>query len=324
MINFYRLITCLLISVLIITLAATAAAGEVKIVIPGQVNVQDHQIILNRIAAFTGIKTEKLNIDLGRAPLPGNQRHISRNLIKLYLKNNGIDLENIKLVMPEMIVIETASRVITPTKISNFARDYIMSKIETASGQITVRVISNLNPVTIPDRNYSIQVGRFAGNKLMGRVSLPVEIRAGGEVLQRIYVGLEIKLVEKVYIATRDISRGEKIKSEDFRPVTMSLNSIENLVLDLEQPVVKEGVCRYPLQKGEVLTYNHLQQPVLISWGNQVQADVIIGNVRVSTVVRALENGKKDDYIMVENTDTGYKFKARVVDANHVRVYRGG
>ena len=56
----------------------------------------------------------------------------------------------------------------------------------------------------------------------------------------------------------------------------------------------------------------------------RVQAEVIIGNMRVSAMVRARQNGKYGDYITVENIGTGQRFKAQVISSYLVRIVNPG
>jgi flagella basal body P-ring formation protein FlgA len=103
----------------------------------------------------------------------------------------------------------------------------------------------------------------------------------------------------------------------------MELSNINGeLINRWDNPLFIDGVVVIPIAKGDLLTTYYLQKPVLISWGDEVQAEVVVGNVRIKTTVKAYQSGKKGDFIMVENKISGYRFKAMVINSNLVRVIR--
>ena len=103
----YRFFFCLVISfALFLTgmLPRLSEAGLISIHGLEKAEINSNDIYLGRIAKIRGddqalIKRLK-RVIIARAPLPGKSRHLKENYIRLRLKQEKIDLSQIRLVAP--------------------------------------------------------------------------------------------------------------------------------------------------------------------------------------------------------------------------------
>lgn len=314
----------LILIIFIIIFFVSANVIAVEIDIPAQVQVRGEQILLGEISQISGENKEIIEniktIELAKSPLPGYSKKLSRELIRLILKNKGYDLKDIELDIPDVFTVSAKSKKIAIENVLKFAREYIKENISYGNQQIEVKINSRLNEIVIPDSDYSfaVEANKEIG---LGNNSLPLIINVNGKEYKRIYLMVEVNLIKNVYIARKDLEQAQQLKREDFRLERREINDERGtLIIEWKQDFFENRVLTNPLQKGEILKEDMLKKPVVINWGDKVQALVKIGSVEIATLVSAREKGKVGDYITVENIKTGHKFKARVVNSQLVEI----
>lgn len=319
----------LLFLVFLLLFDGRAGAKPIRISIPEKTGVNSDWIILGEIATISGANAEELAalqvVRLGKAVFPGYSRDIYREQIELVLKNEGFSLEEIVLDCPARIIVETRSRKIAGPDLVEAAKKHIIAALYYPAEQIIVRTRQEVPEIVLPDRDYQLKFEGLPGGNRLGNLTLQAHIIIDDLVYRRVYLPFEVLVKQEVYLATRPIGVGETIRPEDFIRTEIALGSISgDLITDLENPLVRYGIVRTPIPQDAVLTSRYLRMPDLIKAGDEVQAEVIIGNMRVSAMVRARQNGKYGDYITVENIGTGQRFKAQVISSYLVRIVNPG
>jgi flagella basal body P-ring formation protein FlgA len=224
--------------------------------------------------------------------------------------------------MPAKIMVKTASRKIHGSVLLDYARDYIKTNIPYKLTNLEIEENYYPKEIVIPDSAYSLKV-QLNNNELLGRITLPLDIIVNGHKYKKIYIGLQVNAYKELIVAQKNVIKGEKIIKNDFQRKKMNLNNVNgNPIAQWDNPLLENSVARQPIGQGQVLTERHLKKPLLIGWGDQIQAEVIVGQIRASTMVQARGSGRKGDFIQVENLRTGQKFRARIINTNLVRIIR--
>lgn len=349
------------------------AGDEIMITISAHEETAGPEILLQDIAAIRGASNSQKRslgkISIGDAPRPGYHRTINRQKIVSRLREEGFNSEDYIIEMPALVNVRTRSILLAADHIIAYIENYIKKELPYPQEKIKIKIRFGVENLKIPDRMYTMEVMEKHPDKLLGNISLPVVIKCNEEVWKKIYIGLEVKVIQEVFIAHRSYMYGQKLEREDFKKERKELTRIRgDLILDWDNPLVKNGITSVPLGPGTVLTNHYLkageqkheqeknnnveklkienveeennennsnlktvtvsdstekkekENPYIINWGNEVQAEVIAGKVTVSAVVKARERGKKGEYISVENQKTGYKFRAKVISDRLVRV----
>lgn len=314
---------------LVLLASDRVGANPIRISIPEKVGISSEWITLGEIASITGASGQKLAslqaINLGKAVFPGYSREIYRGQIELVLKNEGFSLDDIVLDCPERIIVETKSRKIDGADLVEAAKKHIIEALDYPAEQIIVRVRQQIPEIILPDRDFQLKFEGLPGGSRIGNITLQAHIIIDDLVYRRVYLPFEVLVKQQVYLARRPIGIGETINPEDFVLTEIAVGNIAgDIITNLDTPLVTFGIVRTPIPQDAVLTSRYLRMPDLIKAGDEVQAEVIIGNVRVSVKVKARQNGKYGDYIIVENTSTGHRFKAQVISSYLVRVINPG
>ena len=297
----------------------------IRISIPEEVSISTPWITLGDIAVIEGISGERLAklqaINLGKAVLPGYSLEIPRQQIELILQGQGLGGKDFKIDIAERVLVKTTSRRLAGEHLINKAKEYLVGLIDYPAERIVIRERFIPPEIILPDRDYDLRFEIPGVTKLRGAVSLQALIIIDERVYQKVFLGFEILVKHQVYIAKKPIKTGEKLAQVDFYQDYRELGDFRgDLIADWRAALVKDGVVKLTIPQGGILTSYYLSLPDLIRAGEQIQAELVFGNVHVKTMVRARQSGKKGQYITVENLKTGHKFKAQVINAHLVRL----
>ncbi|HLV10050.1 MAG TPA: flagellar basal body P-ring formation chaperone FlgA [Halanaerobiales bacterium] len=317
-----HLITVLLVMLPIILIPCRA--DYIKIQIPDWVEVKQSRIILGDIARIEGLGGDMLNklqsLDLGRAVLPGYSRKIYRNEVILLIENLGIERSALNLEMPSYTEVETASQVLSAEKMLAGSEKFIRENFDFSPERIEISPRFIPKEMVLPERDYQLIYQLSSYGEIPGPLSIIVRVMFGEQEYRRIYLNFRVSIIEEAYVALRSIDKGERINQQDFSKEIVKLDKLQgNLIRDFENTLVKHGVANIPIGQGEVLSDYYLILPDLVKSGDDLIAEVVIGNIVVSAAVKARQNGKYGDYITVVNTSTGHRFKAQVINSHLVR-----
>jgi|GEM_PF-1047897 len=300
-------------------------AEEITITVPDRVEISESWITLGDIARIEGLNGDKLkevqSLKLGKALLPGYSREIPREQIILMLENMGFNRSSINLEMPAVVVVKTASRVISSQDIINGARDFLQERLNYSQERVIIKPVFTPPDVVIPDREYQLVYQLSATKELLGNVSIQALVMMDQQEYKRVYLSFQVMVMEEVLVALRTINKGETIRKEDFRKEVKGITGLRgDIITDFNNTLVRYGVVNIPLKQGEVLTTYYLILPDIVRAGDELRAELVSGTIVVSTMVKACQNGKYGEYITVENVKSGHRFKAQVISSHLVRI----
>ena len=140
----------------------SALANTATIRIFKNTTVETEQILLGKIAEITGEDRNLVRkihaIVIGKAPLPGKSRRIDEDYIKLRLKQNDINLSQIKLHIPGKIEVFRASIEITKEEIEKIASDFIIQRIPFKKNRVKIKKIQVSHGLILPKGNITYRV----------------------------------------------------------------------------------------------------------------------------------------------------------------------
>ncbi len=299
-------------------------AEEIIITIPARVEINQSWITLGEIARIEGLEGDKLKevraLILGKALLPGYSREIPREQIILIMENHGFDRSAIKLVMPAAVVVKTASRTLNSQEIIKGASEFIQGRLNYSPELIKIEPVFIPPDIVIPDQDYQLVFQTSITKELLGKVSILVQVVINQQEYKRIFLSFQVEAMGEVYVALRTINKGETIQKKDFKRETRGIAELRGEVItNFNNNLIRHGEVSLPLKQGNILTSYYLIIPDIIRVGDELRAEIIAGSITVATNVKACQNGKYGEYILVENTKTGHRFKAQVINDQLVR-----
>ncbi len=314
--------------ILFLTVYITAnivSAETINIKILREITISSEWITLADIAEFEGISEEDLiklkKIRISRTLLPGYTKSIPRGQIELLMENEGFNLSDFNLDIPGLVDVKTATRWLSEAEIIEEARDYLIDYLGYQRDKLVIEQRFSPPKVALPDKEYRLEFEIAPGSNKSGNISMQTLILVDNVIFKKIYLGFNVKVLREVYIAKRAISVGEKIRQDDFYLDVRGLDNFRgDLILDFNNSIILDGVVNIPINKEGVLTSYHLTIPDIVFPGDQLQAEIIVGNIQVTIMVKARRTGKKGEYITVENINNGHRFQAQIINSHLVRL----
>ena len=316
----------LLTFLVVFSLYSPSAFSSSTITITESEEVNSEWIKLGDIAKFSGFKSdlkkELSSVKLEKAARPGYERNISKQLIQLVLKDKGYDISKFDFDIPDRIQVKTLSQKISNEKLKKFIKEHVKKNIKYDYETLKIEILSTLADITIPASNYNFEIARKKSN-YRGSYSLPVDIIVNDSSYKRIYVNLKTDIYKKVFVANKTLFKDNKISKDDFEYKKANITEVDSsLITQWDNSLVKDGFLTKTISKDNILTAEYLKKPIIIEWGDHIQAEIKIGGINVKTMVEAKERGKKGDFILVENLKTGKQFKAKIINRRLVRLVR--
>ncbi|MFW6244816.1 MAG: flagellar basal body P-ring formation chaperone FlgA [Fibrobacterota bacterium] len=155
-----------------------------------------------------------------------------------------------------------------------------------------------------------------------GNFNLLLEVRQGAGT-NRIPVSCHMQVKAPVLVATRQISRGEQLDSQNCVLKTMDITHFAHVPLR-ELPQAGESEVIRTVSQGNIIHEKLLRAVPVVARGDQVQILFSSSSVRVSVLGRARESGGRGERVWVENQQTGKLIRAEVLKKGLVTVYQEG
>jgi flagella basal body P-ring formation protein FlgA len=191
-------------------------------------------------------------------------------------------------------------------------------------GQLTVRVDRPQLP--LPNRAarpISLSVASLRHDPSTGRYEAHIVAKLeDGETSSIAVSGVAEELVE-VPVLKRSIAPGEIIVADDLEWRSLPEPQLQpDTVLDLQAVVGQEA--QRPLQARRALRGRDLGTPILVRRGEPVGIVYLAGRLEITTAGIALEAGRRNDPVQVQNTASGEVRRGIVEGPRRIRITGGG
>ncbi len=131
-----------------------------------------------------------------------------------------------------------------------------------------------------------------------------------------------VEQFRQVYFIKNDVKKGTVLTEDDLYSKKISISSkTTDLIENIEQ--INNLVLKTNLQKNSQLFLYQFEKPNIIKNGDIVNIIVQKGNLKLSTLGIAKQNGKESSMIIVQNTDTQKQLKVKVIDSKNVVLLMG-
>lgn len=324
--NFYRkyLIPVFFICVSLISWTGKADINSIEIRVLPESVVYDEYYSLGDIAELDGFDIETIQklakLKIGKSPLPGRSLFVSHGKIRRVLNGSKIK-RDFKLNFPSRPVVSRASIKITQQQLEELAYSVIKKEYqEYENVKITVR--SKFRDLYLPKGKVTYETERI-GNRgqLGGYLTWSLSLQLNGEEFKKLYVKAKVEVFDEVVVATKRITRGEKIAKEDLTSITKNISNAK-IGYQSKQKLVVGQQAKRDIFVNETVSNGLVEQPILIKKGTPVKLIYKTKSMVLTNIVKALKPGKKGEIIPVrpltgQSTKTIY---AVVVDSNSVEV----
>lgn len=161
-----------------------------------------------------------------------------------------------------------------------------------------------------------ILISRLPDRRGEGQILVDASDRFGRR--RSVYVGFRVISERRIYLAKRDMKKGEIIKPEDLYEKKVSvvdLTDLPNGIEELENRRLKKDV-----KMNTVITRDLLDDPYLVKRGDDVILILETEKLQILGKGISLDRGKLGDTIKVKNVSSGKEVSGYVSGEKEVRV----
>ncbi|MFO7819850.1 MAG: flagellar basal body P-ring formation chaperone FlgA [Halanaerobacter sp.] len=317
-----RLVVIVSILFLFLSTSVVVKAQENLIRIPSQVEVETLNLRLDEVAEIKGSSKfieQVKDLSLGQTPAPDYQREIYRDDLVYTLRQEDINLNQIKLQVPYQFNVRADYTPFGVEKLINYGREYIKNELDYESEKIKVEALNAPEELLVPQGEISFEVAKNRNRRLLGVNMLPLKVLVNGELYRKLYLKFETKLEAVVLMPKERLKQGDSLTADLFsREKKLLTKDPGDYVSSTEE--LKDKVLTRSLSSNQILKRDMLSTPELVERWQEVKIIAEVGGVVVTTQGKALENGRRGDIISVKNTNSDQKIEAKVVASDQVKV----
>ena len=313
---------CVLVCILIMATMA-AAANPLQISLVPKATVDEENILLGRIAEITGGEAGQAEtagqIDLGRAPLPGQSVILRRNQVEARLKQNGIDPTQCRIVDAGPVKIIRNYAGVSDTQIQAAVQAFIQAHAPWQPDQMKIRPIEYNQTHKLPPGKVSLQVTAPKHTDWLGAVPFQVQLLVDGQAVKRTTVSAYIEVWQEVVLAAKPLGRNQPITREDLQVENMNMARVPtNAILSVDQVLGRRA--NRAIAINSILRVDQVDLPPVVRKGDVVQVLAESAQLKITTQAVAQENGGLGERIQVMNVASKKNVHARIIDRQTVRV----
>ena len=304
---------------------SSAFAEGITIIMAPEARVEGAFITLGQLAEVIGDDAPWVNslrqLKLGSTPAPGSSMVLTKEILNMRLAATGSNFSGIVWQMPEAVTVTTRSQSISGQVLLDEATVAIEKRAGRSinSGEISIASFGRVQDMVIPRGDIVLTSTLPNGIHYNIPTTIMIAVSVNGQVISKINLRLDVKLYQKVAVATNQIIAGEILTVDKLRYERMDTGHLGlGYFTDINK--VQGLMARHSLSPGMVVTESMLNKPILIKRGNIVNIVARIGSMEVTTAGQALQDGNQGQLIRVQNTNSKKIISAKVLDESTVQV----
>lgn len=291
---------------------------------PAGVEVNNDPMTLGDLAE---IESEDPELDIrlktviiGKAPSAGNTRNISLDYIHLRLKQNHIDLSQLRLSGPPVIEVHRGSIHIPPDQIEMFVKDYLASRPFFSEDHIRISGIDvPQKGVSLPKGDMDVDITPLNPGQSSDIQAVYIHFRVNGSPIKRVLATVRMEVIREVVVTRNPIARNHTISNEDITVLRMNISGLPHDVAMGVDDVVGKMAKRY-IGANKVLRSEWIDSPTIVDKGDRVLMVAQMGTLRITAMGEVKKSGRAGERIPVVNLDSKKLRYGKVVDEKTVWV----
>lgn len=307
--------------------SATESLTEIRIL--QNVTVKQQDVSLADICDMTTIPPEWESIlsglNIGDAPAAASEKFIDPGQLRSYLvrllESRGINADDVKLDIPDKIIIRRDAAQISQEQIENIFKKFIADNSPWNPQDVEIRRIRASGLPVIPTGHMTYEVTPATRERYMGNVTLNVDFFVNGEKVRTLGVMGRVDVYGNVYQAVRPLRQNEIITAAD---------------LELHRINITEGPDKYAMRPDQVenrrvlhgigvhqsLELKNLDKPLVLKRGAPVTIIYDQPGIQVTAKGQVNADAGIGDTLAVTNISSKKTIFCKVLDSQTVRATR--
>lgn len=267
---------------------------------------------------FSGLSKKTAAVDILIAPDPGKSMMLDQDWLTSIARKYGIDYTPVSRIAH--VKVTSSCEVVSKDEIDAALKGALEEQLKT--GDFTISIDNpDIQFYAPKDEIVDIVVSRTNVNTNHTRFHATVTVHAKNKDYNtKQKITGKIHHMVLVPMLNKDIPKGRMIMPEDIEWSHIAKQVANNAVLTEESMLVGSYPKRQDLKAYQPIKKQDVEVPQLVA---RNQAVLILASSPLMSVTakgKALENGKKDDYVKVMNIDSKKILYATVIGPQKVRV----
>jgi len=297
-------------------------AEGITVVVSPDARVEGSFITLGQLAEISGDDTLRVKslsqLKLGSAPLPGSSIVLTRELFNIRLANAGSDFSGITWQIPDSVTVTASSQSISGQTLVDKAIVATKEQVDLhVGGDFTVAANSSVQDLLVPVGKVELTTYFTYGIRYNVPTVVAMGVSVNGQLFTKVPIKLDVKQYKKVVVAGDQISPADIFSTGNLRYERMDIGKLSygyftdmNKVLGL--------AARHSLNQGVVITDSVVIKPTVIKRGAAVNIVARMGNMEVTAMGQALQDGMQGQVIRVQNVNSNKIISVKVLDGTTV------
>lgn len=286
-----------------------------------EARVNGDEILLGEIATIEGAPATIENFEgivVGRAPLAGKERSLTREQIIARLRQHNVDMKKVTFNCPQEIKILSDYQVLTPEDLEAITSDFILSSAPWDKNAVTIEDFI-AKPVTLPKGTVSHGFSVQNNEDYLGKFNADIIFKIDGVEIKRNRVSAVIRVMVPVAVCSGRIERHTPFDTDDITMETKDLTNLSrNIVTDIR--TLRGKRSRISIIPGTVLKYDMFEADAEVHKGDVVRISVSNPLFTITGTGEALESGNRGELIRVSNLTSKNKVYGYVKNNKEVEV----
>jgi flagella basal body P-ring formation protein FlgA len=272
------------------------------------------------IDAETSEMSDRLaRIEIGRAPLAGKTRGISREYILLRLRQSGIDPRTLDLRLPAKIRVRRSAVRITREEMEMMVRDHLMATASSDEAEVNITAVRIKDDVLLPKGKIHHEVQRLHQSAPSRMQPVSIVFKVDGRFVRKVSALVSLEIMQNVVVSRKPIPRFKVITAQDVMMRQINVASMADTVIrSIERVVGKRA--RRAIGMHDAMHTNMVEWPPVVQKGDRVTIIAESGSLRITALGEVRGTGKVGEQVRVVNLDSKKNITAQVVDHRTVRV----
>jgi flagella basal body P-ring formation protein FlgA len=235
------------------------------------------------------------------------------------LKQNGIDLSEVKLDVPPKVTITRSSVEISSEKVKLIVADYLSKTLLDVSADIRITDIHVARGLTLPSGRITYEVEPPRNKKMAGKIPISINFDVNGRFYRRVWATATVQVFKAVVVTKKPLGRHKPITEDDIEMQKLDLADLPSDVITDPETVFGKRTKR-AIGAKSVLRANLVEFPPLVRRGDVVVIVAESKGLKITTLGKVKKKGGLGDRVPVINFDSKKILYARVVDSSTVTV----
>jgi flagella basal body P-ring formation protein FlgA len=244
------------------------------------------------------------------------------------MMSEGFDLQDYGFGGSDACAVSLASLKIEGRRIAEAAVKHVRACFPEEASSPDVQLQGEVRPVVVAAGGAEPELrASIAGSGApVGSVRVNVEIVRDGKLLERVPVGLQVRVHNVVAVAAESIPAGERLSERNVTFLRRDVTRVHDVCLNDETQIADKVAAR-TIRPGQLITRRLVgdrEAPVVIEANQRVILVARGHGLRIVTLGKAVRSARKGEVAKARNLRTGREVVGVAVEEGTIEVHLGG